>query len=200
MNQLEPTGDYLDLQNDFALTAIIESKWDDALENLERNRAIRTSWTKWKGISQYILVEACERPECPASIIEYLITDGGPNMFTTRPCKNPGGIGAMTPICIAAEKGNITAIDVFLRANKYACNGYSWPATCAFHGNNGYIFDLLITENYKKQKNDDENFDFTYNFMWDFAVDRMILIAIEKNLDQSLSVIKKYVPNHHLYK
>lgn len=198
MNYLEPTGDYLDSQNDLALKAIIGSKWDDALENFKRNRAIRTSWTKWKGSSQYILVEACERPECPASIIEYLIKDGGPNMFTTRPCKNPGGIGAMTPICIAAEKGNVTAINVFLQTNMYKCNGYNWPAVCAFYANNGYIFDLLITEIYRERKNDD-SFDFTYHFMWDFAVTRMIMIANEKHLYQSLCVLKKYVPKHHLF-
>lgn len=139
-------------------------------------------------------MEACEHTNCPENVFEYLITDAGPNMFTTRPCINSRGIGAMTAICVAAEKGNINAIRVFLRTHHFRCNGYHWPAVCAFRNNCGEIFDLLIQAYYSRDIQENPKFDLEYNFTSDFAVYRMIDVAVEENLDQSLRVIKKYAP------
>jgi hypothetical protein len=105
-----------------AYEAIIDGNWEKALANFERNRNQRDCYSKWKGSSAYIMVEACERPGCPREVYEYLMTSGGPNMFRTRRCVNPGGIGAMTPICVSAEKGNIIAIRVFLETKYYMEN------------------------------------------------------------------------------
>jgi hypothetical protein len=74
-------------------------------------------------------------------------------------------------------------------------NGYHWPAICAFRKNHAEIFDLLIRGYYAKRVETEENFNIEYHFGWDFAVPRMIETAIQENLDQSLRVIKKYLPN-----
>lgn len=199
----------LDIQNELALEAIHDGNWKDALDNFERNKHRRDNYQLWKNMSQYILVDACENPECPKEIIDYLVTKSGPRIFNTRPCINPGGIGAMTSLCVAAEKGNVSAIKVFIETAALACMGYHWPAVCAFSNNKGECFDLLIAEylrrdyNYKVLETSKNQTDYpprTFEhdarvFSSDFAVSRMIETAVEENLDQSLRVIKKYQPD-----
>jgi hypothetical protein len=176
----------LDVQNEIALSAVLRECWEEVIDNFKRNAERRCSWVTWKNMSKYILVEACERPNCPESIIEYLITDAGPNMFFTRPCINPHGIGAMTPIAIAAEKGNMNALRVFIRSKRYACFGQHWSAVCAFNSNQGEAFDFLLDTYVDKSE------DIRSTLQNDFPISRMIEDGIQKNLDQSLRVIKKY--------
>jgi hypothetical protein len=178
----------LDWQNELAYQAVKRGHWKSAQDNFERNADRRDCWSKWKNMSQFILCEACENPECPEHIIEYLVTKGGPNRFHGgRPCINSGGIGAMTCPAVAAEKGNITALRVFVRENTY--NDFHWPAVCAFRANQPETFEFLW-DTYVSQGPDLQS-----TLRHDFAVYRMIETAKEENLDKSLTVIQKFFPD-----
>ncbi len=129
-----------DWQNELILREVKSANWNKVREKLEN-----IGKRKWNNMSAHILVEACEHSNVPKDIIELLL-DSGVNQYVTRPCLNPGGIGAMTPVAVAAEKGTIGALRVFNERNMYGITYLDWAASCAVMCGQAEALDIIWSQ------------------------------------------------------
>lgn len=179
-----------DWQNELTLRAVKSANWNEVRYRLEDSNK-RT----WKNMSEYILVEACEHSDVPKDIIEKLL-DSGIRIYNTRPCLNPGGLGAMTPVAVAAEKGAIGALEVFNERDLFGVCELDWAASCAVRFGQDKALDIIWSQNVSYNAGHDRIV--TEKLYERASPGRIINDAKENGHENIINVVKKYFPNSTL--
>lgn len=175
-----------DWQNELLLRAVKSGNWDEARDRLEK-----MSFGKWNNMSQHILVEACEHSDVPRDIIEALL-DHGAHYWASRPCINPFSYTAMTLIAVAAEKGAISALEVFKERNLFGVSELGWAASCAVDANQGKAFDII----WSQTRSWDSGHGISTERLCDRANTYLIHQQARNNgLNNIIDVLKKYFPS-----
>lgn len=98
----------------------------DLLKTLEKDPKI---WFKRE--SGKSLVTACKDARVPKELIELLL-DKGVNEFVPQPPDPFDAVEAMIPPAVAAENGNINALEVFMSRNMYSIPQWQHAAIQAY--------------------------------------------------------------------
>lgn len=170
----------LDCENEQTLQHVKNGDWEKVMEDM-RKTPIRI----WNNMSRYILVEACEHSDCPREVIIALL-DSGIGYFNTRPCINDGGIGAMNVCAVAAEKGTLEALYVFVERKIYWCFSPLFPISIAAEHGQADVLDFLWSVDYpgcygKETIKEHTNLSMTMQFAEEKGMLEKIMPVIEKH-------------------
>ena len=174
----------IDWQNELVLRQVINGNWNNVRQLLGN-----TFKRKWNNMSMYVLIEACEHSDVPEDIIELLLDCEG-NTYSTRPCINPCGIGAMIPVVVAAEKGSINALNVFKKRNMYSGCDLTFAASCAIKHGQAEALDILWSQSRSTYYNDNPK-----NIYENAYVGEIVDFAEQNNYTNIIEIVKKYLPN-----